>query len=253
MLTPEHLKTLQRPFSRADHEFIRGYVYLTEDAITNRIEEVDPSWQFELQRIDHSGEQCVVCARMTILDVAREGVGMQKVNEKAGEAEKGAATDALKRCARLFGVGRYLLNAPEQGQFDKWLADQQRAQNALQAPQKPAQDETPTQPRQNAPASQIGGATGGSVEQLTNGLEANVTRIEDAPLPRTKDGVPVLGLLDMIEIRRTAWAEKLVTGKEHFANLIDLLYREGSIRDASTADAVLNAIRKHAAEKAKVS
>ncbi len=243
MLTPDHLRTLQRPFSRADHEFIRGFVYLTEDAITGRIEEVDPSWQFELQRIDHSGDQVVVCARMTLLDVAREGVGMQKVNEKAGEAEKGAATDALKRCARLFSVGRYLLNAPQEGAaFDKWLAEQQKARNATQVA-------ATVQPTQNAPAPLSGGATGMSADELTSGFGANVTALDTEHLPRTKDGVPILGRLNMIEIRRTAWAEKLVTGKEHFANLIDLLYRDGTISAAHTSDKVLEEIRKHEAAK----
>jgi len=177
---------------------------------------------------------------------------------KAGAVWSGREVEKAETAA----VGRALGHAGYGTQFEaddesEHLADSPNAKNGQQGTQNSAPRQSTTQPRQNAPASQIGGATGtpapASVEQLTGGLGANVTRIEDAPLPRTKDGVPVLGILDMIEIRRTAWAEKLVTGKEHFANLIDLLYREGSIRDASTADGVLDAIRKNAAEKAKVS
>ena len=127
MLTTEDLTTLKRPFARADHEFIRGFVYITEEAITNRLEEVDPAWMFIVLDVTTSGDNAVVRARLGVKDVYRDGVGMQKVNEKAGEAEKGAATDALKRCARLFGVGRYLLGAPAEGPlFDDWLKEQRR-------------------------------------------------------------------------------------------------------------------------------
>jgi len=128
VLSPENLNTLRRAFSFADHEFINGFVYISEAAITERIEEVDPSWSFELRNMIREGDQCVCYARLTISDVTREGVGMQTVitnkdGKIIGEAEKGAATDALKRCARLFGIGRYLLSAPKEGKpFEQWLA-----------------------------------------------------------------------------------------------------------------------------------
>lgn len=135
-LEANDLRLLKAAFSRADHEFKQGYVYLTEDAITNRIEEVDPAWSFEIQRMDRINDQTIVCARMTIKDVSREGVGMQLVTSNSNaEPEKGAATDALKRCARLFGIGRYLLNAPKEGgDFDKWLSAQQKALNGVVKP-----------------------------------------------------------------------------------------------------------------------
>lgn len=127
MLTSNELAVLKRAFRFDDHEFTRGFVYLTEDSISNRIEEVDPSWSFEVLNLTHEGNNAICHARLTIKGVAREGVGMQQILEKAGEPAKGAATDALKRCARLFGVGRYLLNAPKEGDaFKKWLADEQK-------------------------------------------------------------------------------------------------------------------------------
>lgn len=122
MLTPEKIKILTAPFPRSAHEFIQGFVYISEDAITNRIEEVDPNWTFEiLDKIRLDGET-LVHAKMTISEVFRDGIGMQRILERAWESEKGAATDALKRCARLFGIGRYLLSAPKEGAtFDNWL------------------------------------------------------------------------------------------------------------------------------------
>jgi hypothetical protein len=121
MLTANDVKTLSKPFARDDHEFLGEFVYITEEAITQRLDEVDPSWSFELLNISISGNNAVVHARLTILGTSRENIGMQKIIQNAGEPEKGAATDALKRCARLFGVGRYLLGAPAKSQFQTWL------------------------------------------------------------------------------------------------------------------------------------
>lgn len=127
MLTKDDLVILQRPFTQDEHEFLnksgQNLAYLTEDAVALRLEEIDPSWSFDILSIERSGDQSIVRAVLTVKGVSRAGVGMQKVEDKHGEAEKGAATDALKRCARLFGIGRYLLGAPKnQGDFNKWLA-----------------------------------------------------------------------------------------------------------------------------------
>lgn len=121
-LTPEDVKALNAIFAPEQHEFNRGFVYITERAVCDRLEAVDPSWNFDLKSIQVRDSDVVVVGTLTIKGVTREGVGMQKIMEKAGEAEKGAATDALKRAARLFGVGRYLLDAPEERQFGAWLA-----------------------------------------------------------------------------------------------------------------------------------
>lgn len=120
MLTIDDLTMLKRPFRLADHEFARGFVYIKEDAVTNRIEEVDPAWRFEVLSVSTSGKDVVATARMTIKDVSRDGIGMHGAT--LTEPEKSAVTDALKRCARLFGVGRYLLNAPQEKDFAAWLS-----------------------------------------------------------------------------------------------------------------------------------
>lgn len=280
-LTVDDLNILKRAFPRASHEFINGYVYLTEAAVCDRIEEVDPAWTFEVQRMSREGDQAVCCGRLTIKGVTREGVGMYRQTNPNGEPEKSAATDAIKRCARLFSVGRYLLNDPpkEGRDFDKWLSEQQKVLGVSlksrvdavpppatpndagiphSAPPDPASVLPRPTPANGSPASTPNGQPngGGSAKSelfpdepppytvtLDNGVQVH------PKLERTKDGVPVLGSLNMVEIRRTAWAEKLVSGKEHFANLIDLLWRDGYIRAASTPDAVLEAIRKHEAAK----
>jgi hypothetical protein len=121
-LLPEDVRALNAIFAANQHEFNQGFVYITERAICDRLETVDPSWTFILQSIQVRDTDAVVAGSLTVKGVTRQGVGMQKIMAKAGEAEKGAATDALKRAARLFGVGRYLLDAPEERQFAGWLA-----------------------------------------------------------------------------------------------------------------------------------
>lgn len=132
MITVEQSQTLRAPFTVAQHEFLNGFTYIREGDICNRIEDVDPAWSFEVLSMERretvAGITIVCTARLTICGVSRDGVGMasvtisQKKDYKtkqpiegtefeANEAEKSAATDALKRAARLFGIGRYLLNA----------------------------------------------------------------------------------------------------------------------------------------------
>lgn len=125
-LTQQDVEALRRKFQPQEHEFLQEFAYITEGAIANRIEEVDPSWSFEIISIYTRDNQAVVNARMTIKGVSRDGVGMQVIMEKGkSEPEKGAATDALKRCARLFGIGRYLLDLPgnvkDMASLSKWL------------------------------------------------------------------------------------------------------------------------------------
>jgi hypothetical protein len=122
-LTTEQIKELNRPFTPDEHEFLRGFVYVRERAICDRLEQIDPSWTFELKSLQVRDADCVAVGSLTVGGVYREGVGMAKISDKgAGEPEKSAATDALKRAARLFGVGRYLLDAPDERAFPAWLA-----------------------------------------------------------------------------------------------------------------------------------
>lgn len=222
-LEESDLQALKRPFNRADHEFVRGFVYLTEEAITNRIEEVDPSWTFNVNRIEHVDGNAVCHATLIINGVARDGIGMQQILEKAGEPAKGAATDALKRCARLFGIGRYLLDAPKEGAaFDNWLKSQ------FLTPPRPTPLTVPgavVTPLPPPPQTGATSANGGS------------------------DELPQVGTINMGELLRVAYAEKLVKGKSHFKNLILRMKEDGEIRDALNAEQVLEAIRKHEAAK----
>lgn len=121
-LTHEDLEILKRPFELHQHEFHNGNVYLRENAICDRLDLIDPSWTNDIIK-DHTratgdGKLMAVCLmRITVKGVFRDGEGQagavtkKETGAETNEPEKSAATDALKRAARLFGIGRYLLDA----------------------------------------------------------------------------------------------------------------------------------------------
>ena len=133
MLNNENLNALEAPFPIEDQK-IRwdGNVYLTELPVIKRLTSVDLNWEFKITstivtNYSLTRPDCVtVSAELTICGITRAGVGsaIADVTTKdkqgkelttpiiraLGEKElKGAATDALKRCARQFGVGAYIL------------------------------------------------------------------------------------------------------------------------------------------------
>lgn len=118
------LELLAKPFPVEAHKFLQGLIYLHEEPISERLDEVDPAWQFVIKSIStrpNAGEggasvaTVVVHASLIIKGVSRDDIGMAVVQRtkggdaEANEAEKAASTDAFKRAARKFGIGRYLL------------------------------------------------------------------------------------------------------------------------------------------------
>lgn len=127
-LETKDLELLTRPFPAEAHKFINGLAYLHEEPLNERLDMVDPSWSFVIKSISsrpNAGEggkdmgTVTVHASLIIKDVSRDSVGMAVIQKtksgesEANEAEKSATTDALKRCARMFGLGRYLLTMPK--------------------------------------------------------------------------------------------------------------------------------------------
>jgi hypothetical protein len=145
MLTQDDLRIFRKPFRVNEHEFLNGRVYITELAISTRIEMVDPSWAFTEPSITYRDSAVIAEATMTIKGVSRGGVGMEKINS-ANEAEKSAATDVLKRCARLFGIGRYLLDTPG------WVKDHKALEKWLKTLNDDGESDNSEQPEPDAPA-----------------------------------------------------------------------------------------------------
>jgi hypothetical protein len=140
-ITRDDFNKLAAPFAAKDHEFNRGFIYIEETAVCSRIEEVDLSWEWKTIEVTFANGMATVIGALTINGVTRYGTGQQLAQidangvEKNGEAYKGATTDALKRAARLFGIGRYLLQCPKSvkdygADLDKWLASLKR-QNTI--------------------------------------------------------------------------------------------------------------------------
>jgi hypothetical protein len=125
-LTHADVATLTARFEPDEHEVKpqlsygkkkeKGYQlflpYVGEEAINLRLSQVDPGWTFTIDNVVCRSDHYAVYATLTVRGVSRQGVGTDS-NHEDENAEKGAATDALKRTARLFGVGAYLKRSPD--------------------------------------------------------------------------------------------------------------------------------------------
>lgn len=163
IMTPFDVADLSRPFHLSEHEFLsaRGsvFTYVAEYAVTMRLDEVDPCWQLRPVSTYQRGNQVVCILEMTIKGVTRVGTGESEIlmskdgTREANEAEKSAATDALRRCARLFGVGRYLLNTPKSVTNEQTLAKWLQSLNGANSHQtSPISNGTPQTHVNGAPA-----------------------------------------------------------------------------------------------------
>jgi len=141
-LTAEQFAILVAPFAPEEHYFLRGFIYLKETPICQRIEDVDLGWEWrveEIGRFDGKDAMANCVGHLTICGVTRSGVGGQAVlldknDTEIGEVEKGAETDALKRAARKFGIGRYMLECPKNvkgygNELNTWLSQVEARQD----------------------------------------------------------------------------------------------------------------------------
>lgn len=137
-------------------------LYLQHTHVQDRLEQVDPAWSTEVLREERTGDTVYVRIRMTVKGVTRENVG-------EGSDPKGAYSDALKRCAMLFGVGRYLYDSPtvwadyseQRDRFRHWtMDDYERALNGSSS-SKPSRTSVTPKPK--------AASAGGAKEQNSSG------------------------------------------------------------------------------------
>ncbi len=134
-ITKDDLKILEAPFDAAtlgvkvqstskDKTKAMLVCYIQHTDTYARIEKVDPAWSSQILSCRNIGTDAqpwfATQMRVTIKGVSRE-------NEGEGETPKNAASDALKRTAMLFGVGRYLYDSetvwvPYNEQNDRYRA-----------------------------------------------------------------------------------------------------------------------------------
>lgn len=163
-ITAEDFARLAAPFPARDHEFNRGFIYISEEAICARMEQVDLSWEWKVVEMSYDNDMATVVGALTICGVTRYGTGQQLAQidaksgkESVGESRKGATTDALKRAARLFGIGRYLLQCPKTvkdhgRELDTWLANVANGTSASVPAPSPQSTRPTSEKQQAAPA-----------------------------------------------------------------------------------------------------
>lgn len=148
-LNADDIKRLSALFAAHEHEFLNGKIYIKELPVCDRLDSVDPSWEWRITKVEktriqansadaNDAYQVTVYGDLTVKGVTRSGSGTATfeygltTNAKTkvtktqlyNEAEKSGDTDALKRAARRFGVGRYLLTAGDsvnERNLGKWL------------------------------------------------------------------------------------------------------------------------------------
>jgi hypothetical protein len=116
-LTTEDLKKLSEPFDEKtigikvqsfskDRSKAMLVAYAQHTDVAARLDAVDPTWSTRSVAVERLGDIHTVRMQLTVKGVTRENVG-------DGDDQKSAYSDALKRCAMLFGVGRYLYDAEQ--------------------------------------------------------------------------------------------------------------------------------------------
>jgi hypothetical protein len=119
-LTQELLERLAEPF-RSDQVRWKPQVvtdagkalavpYVDPRVVTERLDQVaGGDWSFHWEPLGVQGDRLVVKSSLTILGVTREDVGEHVLSDREqADPWKSAVSDALKRAAVHFGVGRYL-------------------------------------------------------------------------------------------------------------------------------------------------
>lgn len=85
----------------------RRFDYIETHTCIHRLNGAAVSWDFYIRNTEWHNDLLIVHGELTIPGLGtRSGLGVQRVMDNAGEdLVKGAASDALKKCATLFGVG----------------------------------------------------------------------------------------------------------------------------------------------------
>lgn len=110
---PIDLERLVAPFPKEAHQTRQGgggkaLTYLATHSVIHRLNDATVNrWDFRLTRFELIGDTYVAIGELSIPGLGtRTGIGVQKVAERSGEdLIKGVASDCLKKCATLFGVG----------------------------------------------------------------------------------------------------------------------------------------------------
>ena len=149
----EILEALGKPFPKAAIKQRQGgggkrYDYVETHTVINRLNSAtNGEWSFHVRNVEWRADLLIVQGELSIPGLGtRSGFGVQKVAANAGEdLVKGASSDALKKCATLFGVA-----------LDLYGVDyEDMPQAAPQRAQKPASATRPAATIPDAPPTSI--------------------------------------------------------------------------------------------------
>jgi hypothetical protein len=108
--------TLTAPFKNETKD-PRGFTYIPVEDVIERLNLVlgEGGWSFECELVHVDEHRVAVKGRLSALGVVKEQFGGQNLNKNKdgfafdlGNDMKGAASDALKKCAQQIGVGLYI-------------------------------------------------------------------------------------------------------------------------------------------------
>ncbi|MFO7696658.1 MAG: Rad52/Rad22 family DNA repair protein [Anaerolineae bacterium] len=122
--------------------------YVDPRVVSERLDQVvGGDWAFHWEPLGVQGDRLVVKSSLTLMGVTREDVGEHVLSDREqADPWKSAVSDALKRAAVHFGVGRYLywLDAP-------WCAYDRRKREFIDEPYIDAEGNVRIRRRQGEP------------------------------------------------------------------------------------------------------
>lgn len=140
---PAHLVQWKPGAFSRDKKRALMMAHLDARAVMDRLDALCPeAWSFDWEPV-HGTEVPTAKGRLTILGVTRCDVGVGDAGDSFNAKMKGAVSDALKRCAVHFGVGRYLYDLPRT--WADWDADKRQPVQTPTLPEwaKPDREQSP--------------------------------------------------------------------------------------------------------------
>ena len=119
------IKALRRPFHESEIQWkpqvitkdkALAVAFVDARCVMDRLDEVvgPQNWYDHYQRVAKSSVYCMLSVRLNGEWITKADVGSTSDQPDAGDALKAAYSDALKRAAVKFGIGRYLYQAVPQ-------------------------------------------------------------------------------------------------------------------------------------------
>ncbi len=118
--------------------------YVDARVIQDRLDEVlgVDGWQDDYEHLPDGNVLCRLRCRIGRRWILKTDVGGPSEQPDGGDRTKAAVSDALKRAAVKFGIGRYLYRLPQQ-----WVDYDAKAKRIAQSPSLPAWALPPAQPK----------------------------------------------------------------------------------------------------------